>query len=144
MGLELKIGDIVFVDTAPFIYFFERHPVYFPYVEKLVNNVYSQDARIITSIITLIEVTTLPVRMGNQSLVREYRDYLTKSNHIRMLPIDLIIAQQAALIRGQYSIKTPDAIQLATAIVSGANHIVTNDFQWKQLTTQNILTVSEI
>jgi predicted nucleic acid-binding protein len=144
MGLELKIGDIVFVDTAPFIYFFERHPVYFPYVEKLVNNVYSQDARIITSIITLIEVTTLPVRMGNQSLVREYRDYLTKSNHIRMLPIDLIIAQQAGLIRGQYSIKTPDAIQLATAIVSGANHIVTNDFQWKQLTTQNILTVSEI
>jgi predicted nucleic acid-binding protein len=66
MGLELEIGDIVFVDTAPFIYFFERHPVYFPYVEKLVNNVYDRDARIITSIITLIEVTTLPARIGNQ------------------------------------------------------------------------------
>jgi hypothetical protein len=49
MGLELKIGDIVFVDTAPFIYFFERHPVYFSYVEKLVNNVYDRNARILTS-----------------------------------------------------------------------------------------------
>ncbi len=144
MGLELKTGDIVFVDTAPFIYFFERHPVYFPYVEKLVNNVYNQDARIITSIITLIEVTTLPARMGNQSLVREYRNYLTNSSHIRMLAVDSPIAQQAALIRGQYSIKTPDAIQLATAIISGANHIVTNDLQWKQLTDQNILIVPEI
>ena len=25
MGLDLKSGDIIFLDTAPFIYFFERH-----------------------------------------------------------------------------------------------------------------------
>jgi len=29
MGLDLKSGDIIFLDTAPFIYFFERHPDYF-------------------------------------------------------------------------------------------------------------------
>jgi len=43
-----------------------------------------------------------------------------------------------------YQLKTPDAIQLGTAIASQTNYIVTNDRQWKQLTDQTVLTVEEI
>jgi predicted nucleic acid-binding protein len=144
MGLELKAGDIVFLDTSPFIYFFERHSTYFPYIEKLFNDVYAQDARIITSVLTLIEVSTLPARMGNSDLIQQYRNYFTSSMHIQMLPVDFDIAERATLIRAQYNFKTPDSIQLATAIVHNANVIITNDRQWKQLTQYNILTVEEI
>jgi predicted nucleic acid-binding protein len=99
MGLELKAGDIVFLDTSPFIYFFERHSTYFPYIEKLFNDVYAQDARIITSVLTLIEVSTLPARMGNSDLIQQYRNYFTSSMHIQMLPVDFDIAERATLIR---------------------------------------------
>lgn len=33
MGLGLNQGDIVFLDTSPFIYFFERHPSFFPSID---------------------------------------------------------------------------------------------------------------
>ena len=34
MGIVLQTGNIVFLDTAPFVYFFEQHPIFFPYMEK--------------------------------------------------------------------------------------------------------------
>ena len=71
MGLDLNSGDIIFLDTAPFIYFFERHPDYFPALEMLFDRLYEVDAQAITSIITYIELTTLPARQGEKQLVRK-------------------------------------------------------------------------
>jgi predicted nucleic acid-binding protein len=77
MGLNLNFGDIIFLDTAPFIYFFERHPDYFPALETLFDRLYEVDAQAITSVITYIELTTLPARQGKKQLVRKYRDFLS-------------------------------------------------------------------
>jgi predicted nucleic acid-binding protein len=144
MGLTLKKGDVVFLDTSPFIYFFERHPTFFPYMERLFNQVHEQEADIISSIVTFIEIATLPARMGNQELVEQYRAYFTNSSRVRLLPVDQSIAEQAIALRAKYQLKTPDAIQLGTAIASQTNYVVTNDRQWKQLTNQTALTVEEI
>ena len=62
MDLDLKSGDIIFLDTAPFIYFFEKHPDYFPALEMLFDRLYETDAQAITSIITYIELTTHPAQ----------------------------------------------------------------------------------
>ncbi len=144
MGLTLKKGDVVFLDTSPFIYFFERHPTFFPYVERLFNQVHEQEAEIISSVVTFIEIATLPARLGNQALVEQYRAYFTSSSRVRLLPVDQAIAEQSIALRARYQLKTPDAIQLGTAIACRANCIVTNDRQWKQLTNQAVLTVEEI
>jgi len=144
MGLNLKKGEVVFLDTSPFIYFFERHPTFFPYVERLFNQVHDREAEIISSIVTFIEIATLPVRMGNQALVEQYRAYFTSSSRVRLLPVDQAIAEQSITLRAKYQLKTPDAIQLGTAIAQQANYIVTNDRQWKQLTHQTVLTVEDI
>ena len=144
MGLTLKKEDIVFLDTSPFIYFFERHPTFFPYVEMLFNQIHEQEAEIISSIVTFIEIATLPTRLGNQELVEQYRAYFTSSSRVRLFPVDQAIAEQAITLRGNYQLKTPDATQLGTAIACQANYIVTNDLQWKQLTNQMVLTVEEL
>ena len=81
MGLDLNSGDIIFLDTAPFIYFFERHPDYFPALEMLFDRLYEVDAQAITSIITYIELTTLPACQGEKQLVRKYRDFLSNSEN---------------------------------------------------------------
>jgi predicted nucleic acid-binding protein len=144
MGLTLKKDDVVFLDTSPFIYFFERHPTFFPYMERLFNQVYEQEAAIISSIVTFIEIATLPARLGNQELVEQYRTYFTHSGRVRLLPVDQAIAEESIALRARYQLKTPDAIQLGTAIAGQANYIVTNDRQWKQITNQPVLTVEEI
>ena len=34
MGIVLQTGNIVFLDTAPFVYFLEQHHIFFPYIEQ--------------------------------------------------------------------------------------------------------------
>jgi len=82
MGLNLKSGDIIFLDTAPFIYYFEQHPDYFPALEIFFDQLYRTNAQVITSIITYIELTTHPARQGKKQWVRKYRDYLSNSERI--------------------------------------------------------------
>ena len=54
MGIVLQTGNIVFLDTAPFIYFFEQHPIFFAYMEKLFYDVSIYQVKVINSMITFI------------------------------------------------------------------------------------------
>jgi predicted nucleic acid-binding protein len=132
MALTLKSDDIVFMDTAPFIYFFERHPDYFPALERFFDQLYGTGAQVITSIITYIELTTHPARLGKHQLVRKYRDYLSHSENISLFPLDMTIADHVVQLRAQYQFKTPDAIQLGMAVACGADYIITNDREWRR------------
>ncbi|MCP4297772.1 MAG: type II toxin-antitoxin system VapC family toxin, partial [Proteobacteria bacterium] len=64
--------------------------------------------------------------------------------NISLFPIDLTIAEQTAKFRGQYQIKTPDAIQLATAVSCGVDYIITNDKEWQRVTDLPIIMIDEI
>ena len=144
MGLDLKSDDIIFLDTAPFIYFFEQHPDFFPPLEKLFDRLYESGAQAITSIITYIELTTHPARQGKKQLVRKYRDYLCNSDNISLFPLDINIADHVVHLRAQYHFKTPDAIQLGTAVACGADYIITNDRAWQQFKEVKVLLVEEL
>ncbi len=144
MGLKINSGDIVFVDTAPFIYFFEQHPAYFPHVKRFFDEVYDVSAQVITSIITYIEITTQPAKCGNETVRLKYRDYLTHSENISLFPVDLNIADQSVQIRTHYGFKTPDAIQLGTAVACGADYIITNDQAWRKFDLVPVLLVDEL
>ncbi|MCP4578526.1 MAG: type II toxin-antitoxin system VapC family toxin [Deltaproteobacteria bacterium] len=144
MGIELRTGDIVFLDTAPFIYFFEQHPDYFPAMENFFAQLYATGAQAITSIITYIELTVQPARVGELQLVRKYRDYLSNSENISLFPLDMNIADHVVRLRAQYRFKTPDAIQLGTAFACGADYIITNDQSWQRFEEINVLLVGEM
>ncbi|MEE4602854.1 MAG: PIN domain-containing protein [Desulfobacteraceae bacterium] len=144
MGLDLKTGDIIFLDTAPFIYFFERNPHYFPAMEMLFDRLYETDAQAITSIITYIELTTHPARQGKKQLVRKYRDYLSNSENISIFSLDMDIADHAVELRAHHHLKTPDAIQLGTAVACGADYIITNDRDWRRIEEIKVVMVGDL
>lgn len=54
------------------------------------------------------------------------------------------MAEQAAIIRANYNIKTPDALQLATAIIHQADYFLTNDEQLKRVNDLEIITLSNL
>ena len=137
-------SDIIFLDTAPFIYFFEQHPDYYPALEILFDRLYETDAQAITSIITYIELTTLPARQGKKKLVRKYRDYLSNSENISIFSLDMDIADHAVEFRAQYNFKTPDAIQLGTAAACGADYIITNDKDWRRVEEIQVVMVGDL
>ena len=132
MDLTMKPSTIVFFDTAPFIYFFENHPDYGRIVDNLLQSIYENDSSFITSYITYIELISKPRKLGREDLVAKYREFFTNSDNLSLYPLNLIVSEKTAEIRAAYDFKTPDAIQIATAVTCGADLIVTNDKEWKK------------
>jgi predicted nucleic acid-binding protein len=123
---ELR-GTVVGLDTAPLIYFMEDHakyrPVLVPFFEALDVGEFSA----VTSVLTLCEVLTQPFRKGALELAEDYRRILLRAAHLTTLNVTPEIAEAAARLRADHNLRTPDAVQIATAIREGASSFVTND-----------------
>lgn len=120
-------GEIIGLDTAPLIYFIERHPSHIARLRPFFAAAERREFRIVTSLVTLLEVLLHPLRSGREDLMREYRDILLRSASLTALPVGEAIAEEAARLRASRNLKTPDAIQPATAKVAGASWFLTND-----------------
>jgi predicted nucleic acid-binding protein len=57
--------------------------------------------------------------------------------------LSLDVADRAALIRAQYGLKTPDAIQMATAVCSGATAFLCNDPAFQRVKEMNCLLLDD-
>jgi predicted nucleic acid-binding protein len=120
-------GQTVGVDTAPFIYFVEEHPSYLEPMRGFFSSVGAGRIKAVTSTVTLLEVLVQPFRRAAGDLARQYRDIILSSDGLSCVDLSSEIAENAARLRAQYNLRTPDAIQLATAIRSGASSFLTND-----------------
>ena len=121
-------GKLVFFDSGPLIYYVEQHPAYAEPAGELFEALDRGNARGLTSVLTLVEVMTKPLRDGRHDLAAEYRSVLTAAVGISVYPIDEKICERAALLRAGHSwLRTPDALQAATALLHKADLIVTND-----------------
>ena len=82
---------------------------------------------LVTSTISLLEVSVRPYRNQDISAVRDYYGYLTHLPLVKLVAVTSEIADRAAQLRAQYGFKTPDAIQLATALVEDTTLFLTRD-----------------
>ena len=144
MEMKLEPGNVIFLDTAPLIYFFEKHPDYYPRIAALLDRILGQGVQMVTSMVTYIELATQPARQGNARLVAKYREFMTNSEGLSIHPITLDVADVAVNYRARFGLRTPDALQLAVAEVCGADWVLTNDSRWKRLPDVNVVLVSEL
>ena len=83
--------------------------------------------RAITSALTLHEILTGARRAGKPDLVSLYRNLLGSFPNLYFVPFDANVADISSDLRARYGLRTPDAIQVATAIHQRADAFVTND-----------------
>ena len=133
MGLNLQPGQKLFVDTAPLIYLMEGTGERAEKVGRLLDQCTRGGVSWVTSLVTYMELLVLPARKGLTALAGKYRDFLTNSDQVSLHPIDLAVADAVVDLRARYGLKTPDAIQLATARLCGADFILTNDRDWERV-----------
>ena len=74
-----------------------------------------------------METLVLPYRLGNVLLAKQYEAFLTRSRGLRLDGITINTCREAAQLRAAYGIKTPDALQLATALMARCSTFLTND-----------------
>ncbi len=131
-------------DTAPIIYFVEANPTYDGLVTAIFQRVESGEITGETSVITLCEVLVYPIRNQNFNLRQRYRDILQNSPNFFTRLIDSAVAERAAELRAKYNLRTPDALQIATALENGCEAFLCNDKNLKRVTELKILILDEI
>ena len=137
MGLnilaQIPDGVTVTVDTAPIVYLLSDVQPLSDYFAPLFEAVEQGRNRIMVSTITVAEVLVGPLRNGEETLAKRYRDSLTKAKGWSSVPLSIDIAASAARIRAAYRLKLPDAIQLATALETDSYALVTYDRDFKSI-----------
>lgn len=134
----------IYIDTAPFIYFVERHMDYFAKMFRIVDLIEALPLQAFTSVMTLTEIMVQPLKVGNTDLAQEYHDILVSSDQFSLLSVTEEIAITAGAIRARYSLRTPDAIHVATAIATDCDTIVTKDAAMKRMTDLNVLYLDDL
>ena len=133
----------VFLDTTPIIYFLDEDINFGNKVENILSSILKSERKIITSSITCMEYLTYPYKTNNIEKINAFFDFVHDCN-IPIYSIDKTIARKAAKIRAEYkALKAMDALQLATACITGCDLFLTNDKQLRQFQELKCLTVEE-
>ena len=137
-------GGSVYVDSMVIIYFIESHERYLAVVSDLFKGVDRGEIKAFSSYLTLLEVLVRPLEEGRLDLVEEYKKILLNAEGFQLFPINGEIAERGAEIRAHYRFRTPDAVQLATALCKNASVFVTNDRELKKFDQVKVLLLEEL
>lgn len=141
----MDIGDAkkVCLDTMIFAYHFGKHPKYSPRIIELFKKIEKHEISAYTSIISLLEILSAPEIQLNQALEETYKNFFINFPNLNLIQLDISVSTKAAELRRIYKIKLPDSVILATAIVSGADVLITNDLRLKQVKEIKIVTLDK-
>ena len=146
----MKIGDalagisIIFLDTAPVIYFVERNPEYHHLADAIFARIDDGSVAAVTSPITLLECLVVPYRLGLAALQQDYVDMIVSGFNTTFVHINDAIARHAAELRARYNLTLLDAMQIAAAVGSGCDAFLTNDAQLRRVTDIQVLVLSDL
>jgi len=151
MGLKelrkaLQSFDKIALDSSALIYFVEGNTRYLELVNEIFNLLNDGRIRGFTSMITLTEVLVYPFENNLEKLQNVYLNLLLATDAFQTLEVQKEISVSAAKLRAKYkvkNIKTPDAIQIATAIYAGCDAFISNDKRLKQVTEIEVLILDD-
>lgn len=118
------------LDTMVFSYHLFNHPRYVPLTSVVLEAIESGEVAGLITTVTLAEVLTVPAQAGDRRAMQDYELYLTRFPNLRLVPLDVALARETALVRAASKLRIPDAVQVAAARLAGADAIVTNDRRW--------------
>ena len=132
MGVErlrafLRRHRRIALDTSIFIYHLEPNPKYLAYTDAIFSWLERSESKAITSTITMTELLVLPYREGDEQRANDFYGLLSTYPNLDWIAPNLEIAEIAARIRALHRLRTPDALQAATAAHSQATGLITND-----------------
>ena len=137
----------VSVDGKDFSYSIEKdenNPQYYDKVKKFFSNGYEADKKFVTSVITMEEYFVFPYRNKLYSFIDMF-DRLVETTDMEIVEVNQEIAKKAAQIRAEYKFFKPmDALQLATACITGCDLFLTNDKQLRQFREIKCVIVDEL
>jgi len=137
-------GKVIGIDTAPVIYYVEKNLLYIEMLRPFFQLVHNGECAVVTSIVTLLEGLVVPIRKSDTDLMREYYDFLFNAEGVTTISLFPDIAEVAARLRAFYNIRTPDSIQMATALKADASFFLTNDKKFPSIPELKVLLLDDL
>ncbi len=134
-------NKFVGLDSNIFSYQFHQHPKFGPAAKKIFDSLSSNQMHAVTSIITLLEILSVN---APESRIRELEKLFLETPNLEVLAVNHELSVVAAGIRRKYGFRTPDAIQLATALNSKAKAFITNDNRLKKFKELKVVLLQEL
>lgn len=128
MGVIDKIqGKRVYLDTNIFVYIFENYPEYQAVVDDILVSIASDGIDCFTNEITLGELLVNPFKNDQEDIANRYIKILNDKEFVSLTPATQSTHIEAARIRANSGMKYPDALHVASALLSGCDVFLTND-----------------
>ncbi len=87
----------------------------------------------VTSTSTMTELLVQPYRDSHQERVDRFYAFLSTYPNLEWIAPDLEAADIAARLRAKHRLRTPDALQAATAVQARVSGLVTNDADFQRV-----------
>jgi predicted nucleic acid-binding protein len=134
-ALDRALGDAhrILLDTSVLIAYHSTAERVHPLARHLLGRI-EEDSDPLTgyfSVVSAAELLVRPYRRGHPELTLMHT-FLAAFPNLEVLPMDLMVATQAATIRAITGIRMPDAIVIASGVLSGCEAIVSNDDRWNR------------
>lgn len=113
----------IYLDAAPVIYTVEQVAEFAAAVDARLSG---PDVVRVASDLTRLECRVRPLRDGNADLLRDYDEFF-EGMVAEIIALTRAVLDHATEIRARQGFKTPDAIHLAAAVLSGCDVFLTND-----------------
>ncbi len=131
------------IDTSIFIYQIEGHAEYAALAEPVFAWLERGRHSAVASTVTMLELLVQPYRAEDIDRVNRFYALLVTYPNLEWIPLDLAIADLAARYRAAHGLRTPDAIQSATAVTRAATGFVTNDAVFRRIRPLDVLLLNE-
>jgi predicted nucleic acid-binding protein len=115
------------LDTSVFIYELDANPRYVAFTGPIFAWLEQPGHAAVTSALTMTELLVQPYRAGDEERVNLFYGLLSTFPNLEWVAPDLEIADIAARLRARHRVRTPDAVQAATAARSRVTGLITND-----------------
>jgi len=149
LGIARLVGFLrrhggVALDTSVFVYQLEAHVTYVRLTREIFAWLEEPGHRGVTSTITMTELLVKPYRDGDVRQVNDCFALFSRFPNLEWVAPNLEICDAAPRIRAEGRLKTPDAIEAATAIYCGISGFLTNDHAYQRVPKLDTLVLDDL
>ncbi len=141
--LTLHTQGPVYLDANGFIYSVERVEPYRTLLEPMWRQARTGEFDVVSSDITVLETLVKPLREGDEvveTLLRSMFD----AHEVGLIPATRELWEDAARIRANTGLKTPDALHAATALQTRCTLFISNDTDFRRVAGLSVVILDDL
>jgi predicted nucleic acid-binding protein len=131
----------IFLDSSILIYHLEDIQPYSIFTTELFMALSKGTIECIISTLSITELLTKPFKENKNEQIEIFEAFIFSLPQTQIAFPSYNIAKQAAKLRGQYNLRTPDSILLSTALEETCDVFLTNDYHLKRIETEGIVVI---